>query len=235
MERKNFLILYKYKFNKLKERYKVMNDITSFILLIVILYFTYYIFKKIYNILKEKEIEKKLISSNIKDIDKLDGLQFEEYLKALFKELGYKVIVTKGSNDFGEDLVMKKSNNKIVLQAKRYKSNVGIDAVQQIYTAKPYYKADKTWILTNSFYTKSAKELAKVCNVKLFNRYDLIRFISNINPSVTPQKIKKTIKPKERKCPNCNNLLIVRKNKKGNEFFGCSNFPKCKHTEKIAN
>ena len=35
-----------------------------------------------------------------------------------------------------------------------------------------------------------------------------------------------------KKCPSCNSELMIRKNKRdGSTFFGCSNFPKCKHTE----
>lgn len=38
-------------------------------------------------------------------------------------------------------------------------------------------------------------------------------------------------------CPKCNGNLVVRVNKKGsnigNKFLGCSNFPKCRYTEKV--
>jgi hypothetical protein len=38
---------------------------------------------------------------------------------------------------------------------------------------------------------------------------------------------------KERKCPKCGSELVLRKvsrgQKKGREFFGCSNFPQCRH------
>lgn len=217
--------------------YDFTGNFILLILFLIIIYFGYYITKYVYKSMKEKKYEKKLVTSNIKDIDKLDGLQFEVYLKALFKELGYKVKVTKETNDFGADLVMMKNNKKIVVQAKRYKykSNVSVDAVQQIYTAIPYYKANVAWIITNSFYTKNAQKLANVCDVKLLNRYKLIDFISKVEPSVTPYKVKKAVPPKERKCPNCKSSLVIRHSKKGDDFFGCSNFPSCKHTESIAN
>ena len=100
-------------------------------------------------------------------IDKMDGHQFEVYLKALFRELGYSPTVTKQSNDFGADLILK-GKNRIVIQAKRYgmKNRVGISAVQEIYAAQAYYKAHEGWVVTNSVYTRQAKELAEACNVK---------------------------------------------------------------------
>lgn len=207
------------------------------IVIFIITLILYQISKFIYWKVKESKYHKKLASSGIKDIDKMDGLQFEFYLQALFKELGYKTEVTKGSNDFGADLIIKKDSEKTVIQAKRYKykNHVSIDAVQQIYTAIPYYKANSGWIITNSQYTKSAEKLASVTNVKLIDRYKLVNFINEIKPSITPTEVKKIIQPKARKCPECKNDLIIRRSKAGNEFFGCSNYPTCKHTESIAN
>jgi len=216
-----------------------IHSSTVYIMLVILIvgFASFHLFKLIYNRIEENKYHSKLASSGIRDIDKMDGLQFEFYLRALFKELGYKTMVTKGSNDFGADLIIKKNNKTIVIQAKRYKykRNVGIDAVQQIYTAIPYYKANKGWIITNSYYTKNAKKLASVCGIKLFDRKKLVQFIDEINPSVTPKQVKQTIPPKERKCPKCKSALVVRHNKKGDAFFGCSNYPDCKHTEPVAN
>lgn len=213
-----------------------LPDILSFVLLLLTLYIGYYIIKKVYTNVKNKEYERELISSNINDIDKLDGLQFEMYLKALFKELGYKTVVTKSSNDFGADLIAVKNNVKIAIQAKRYKykNNVGVSAVQQVYASIPYYKANKGLIITNSIFTKNAKILARHCNIKLVDRKGLVKLINKVNPSVTPLKIKQTIKPKERNCPLCKSQLVIRYNKSGEDFFGCSQYPTCKHTEPIA-
>src|SRR5699024_4016193 len=133
------------------------------VLLIVALIIGYRLSKFIFYKIKERKYEKKLSQSGIRDIDQMDGLQFEMYLKALFTELGYKAKVTTGSHDYGADLLLKYNGEKIVLQAKRYKykSNVSLDAVQQIFAAKAYYHADQAWIITNSIYTKSARTLAK--------------------------------------------------------------------------
>lgn len=195
-----------------------------------------FIAKKGYQLTKEKSMLKKLAKSGMYDIDRMDGLQFEVYLKALLKELGYKSEVTKGSNDFGADLIMKKENKKVVIQAKRYgyKNKVGINAIQQVYAAKPYYKADECWIMTNSIFTKQAKELAEACNVKLFDRYKLAEFINKVNGNTTPDKIINTVSPETRKCPNCDGDLIKRTSKAGNHFMGCTNYPNCTHTEPIA-
>nr|WP_237049352.1 restriction endonuclease [Lentibacillus amyloliquefaciens] len=112
--------------------------------------------------------------SGIKDIDRMQGYQFETYLQVLFKEMGYRPVVTQQSGDYGADVVLK-GRNKIVIQAKRYgyKHNVSMDAVREVFAAMFFYKADEAWVITNSFFTRQAKTLAKACGVTLLNRYEL--------------------------------------------------------------
>ncbi|MDG5434997.1 restriction endonuclease [Staphylococcus aureus] len=42
----------------------------------------------------------------------MDGIEFEYYLEALFSKLNYKPNVTKASNDYGADLILKNENKK---------------------------------------------------------------------------------------------------------------------------
>ena len=100
----------------------------------------------------------------------MDGESFEGYLEFLFRKLGYKVYRTQLSGDYGADLVIEKAREKIVVQAKRYSANVGLAAVQEVVGAKKYYKCKSAIVVTNSYYTKSAKELAKANKVKLYDR-----------------------------------------------------------------
>ena len=44
---------------------------------------------------------------------------------------------------------------------------VGNKAVQQVLGALAYYGGDEGWVITNSFFTPSAKALAQKSNVKL--------------------------------------------------------------------
>jgi len=136
--------------------------------------------KKRFNLMKK---------SGIRDIDRMQGYQFEAYLQLLFKELGYRPVVTQKSGDYGADVVLK-GKNKIVIQAKRYgyRHNVSMDAVREVLAAMFYYKADEAWVITNSFFTKQAKTLAKACGVTLLNRYELEKFIVKINPTKQPKQ-----------------------------------------------
>lgn len=210
------------------------NSLFYILLLILLVVVLSKVFPYISNYIKSQRIKSNFKRANIKDIDKMDGLDFEFYLSILFKELGYKAVVTNGSHDFGADLILKKDNKKIVVQAKRYgyKKNVSIGAIQEVFAAQRYHNADESWIITNSYFTKSAIKLAKPCNVILKDRYALTKWILSIQSDTTPQKAKKR-NISNRSCPNCNHELKIRNSKTGNEFIGCSNYPKCKYTESL--
>ncbi|WP_430732671.1 restriction endonuclease [Bacillus pseudomycoides] len=202
---------------------------------VFIFYVLFRIYMFVHRIIQEKRVLKIMAKSGIQYIDKMDGYQFEVYLKALFRELGYRPEVTKRSCDYGVDVVLK-GKNRIVIQAKRYgvKNRVGIRAVQEVYAGKAYYKADEAWIVTNNAYTKQAEELAKACQVKLIDRFELQKLINKVNPEQKAEDVYYRVDPAERKCPVCKNKMIVRQGKQnGNKFFGCSQFPTCKHTERI--
>lgn len=116
----------------------------------------------------------RLKKSGIDDIDKMNGIQFEKFLSLLFIELGYKSKITKASGDFGADLIISKDGIKTVVQAKRYSSKVGIKAVQEVVSSMNYYKASKAMVVTNSYFSKAAIELAQSNNVEMVDRDRLV-------------------------------------------------------------
>lgn len=125
----------------------------------------------------------KLKKSGILNIDKMTGREFEEYLRVLFRERGYQVQLTPTTGDYGADLILSINNQKIVVQAKRYKKNVGLKAVQEISTAKNHFKADECWVVTNSYYTEPAKKLAASNRVRLVDRELLMKWMLEMKKS----------------------------------------------------
>ena len=120
---------------------------------------------------------KKLLQSNIYDIDLLSGEDFELFLYYFYKKHGYRVKLTPVTHDFGADLVIKSRGKRIVVQAKRYKERVGIKAVQEVIGSMAYYKAKQGMVITNSYYTQSAYVLAKSNGITLIGRNALIHMI----------------------------------------------------------
>lgn len=122
----------------------------------------------------------KLKRSGMSDIDKMTGIQFEQYLKTLFSSQGYKVSNTPTTGDYGADLILQKGTKKIAVQAKRYKRTVGIKAVQEVKASELHYKAEESWVVTNNYFTKSAQTLATSNKVKLIDRNKLITLITDL-------------------------------------------------------
>lgn len=122
--------------------------------------------------------KKRLLQSNIYDIDLLSGEDFEKFLYYFYKKHGYRVRLTPITHDFGADLVIKFHGKRIVVQAKRYKERVGIKAVQEVIGSMAYYKAKQGMVITNSYYTQSAYVLAKSNGITLIGRNALIHMIN---------------------------------------------------------
>lgn len=211
-----------------------MNPFSLYLLIILLFLFSLFVIRLIYRKFRERAILKRIASSGIRYIDRMDGHQFEFFLKALFKVLGYKPKLTGKSHDFGADLILE-GRNRIVIQAKRYgfKKKVGLSAVQEVYAAQAFYKAHEAWVITNSHFTRGAKELANACHVKLLPRVELQKFINQVNPDVTAKEVYNEVEPAPRTCPDCGSPLVVRTSKTGNKFFGCTRYPNCDHTERI--
>ncbi|WP_235946958.1 restriction endonuclease [Paenibacillus glycinis] len=85
----------------------------------------------------------------------------------MFHFQGYHAEVTQAAGDYGVDLHLTKQGKKIAVQAKRYKGNVGLEAVQQVQAEKAHYGATEAWVVTNSDYTDQAYTLAKSNGVRL--------------------------------------------------------------------
>lgn len=107
-------------------------------------------------------------------ISQLSPLEYEEFIAAYVKRKGYRnVRTTKASGDFGADVLCEYSyGRKVCIQCKHYNKAVGIEAVQQVLSAKEYYKCDEAWVCASNSFTSAAHELADKTGVKLITIED---------------------------------------------------------------
>ncbi|KZN30050.1 hypothetical protein N480_03650 [Pseudoalteromonas luteoviolacea S2607] len=117
----------------------------------------------------------------VHSLDAMNGFEFEEFLAKLFIALGYDVTETKKTGDQGADLFVEKFGRKVVIQAKNYSGNVGNSAVQQALSAKTFYNCDDAMVVTNSYFTHSANELASASAIKLVDRSELMNYLDDYN------------------------------------------------------
>lgn len=148
----------------------------------------FYFFKYIYKWIDKKITGKYLLKLDINSVDSLDGKEFEEFLYYSFRSLGLNVTRTQTSRDYGADLVIKIKDQVIVIQSKLYfNHNVGNSAVQEIATARNYYRADIGMVITNSYFTKSAYSLAESNGITLIDRKSLSEFL--ISDSISKKEM----------------------------------------------
>jgi len=107
------------------------------------------------------------LASTMAEIDQMTGKQFEKFLARLFKRHGYRTVhVGAKGSDYGADLVVEKDNHKIAVQAKNYDTGrVGNDAVQQAVAGASFYDCEAAIVVTNSMFTRAAKQQAAGSNV----------------------------------------------------------------------
>ena len=138
---------------------------------------------KLYNDLDiEKALSGEIDNIELDKIDvEMDGYDFENCSANLLLNNGFNnVEVTQYSGDFGVDIIAYKDDIKYAIQCKKYSSQVGIKAVQEVIGSKTMNDCHVAVVLTNNFFTSSAKELAKKNNVLLWDRNKLKELIDNL-------------------------------------------------------
>ena len=107
----------------------------------------------------------------IRQLDEMEGHDFEYYCAELLKRRGFvDVVVTKGSGDYGIDVLAEKDGVTYGIQCKAYTSPVGVKAVQEAYAGKEYYDRMVGAVLTNQYFTRPAVEASKKLKILLWDR-----------------------------------------------------------------
>ena len=112
----------------------------------------------------------------LSNIDSMSGNIFQNFITWMFEKIGYNVTQNKTSHDQGADLIIQQNQDRIAIQTKRWNKKIPNKAIQAVYSGKTYYECTDALVISNSYYTKSAKELARACNVTLWKREDLFDF-----------------------------------------------------------
>ena len=103
--------------------------------------------------------------------DLMEGHEFEYYCADLLKSRGFlEVEVTKGSRDYGADIVAHKDGISYAIQCKCYDSPIGVKAIQEAYAGRDYYDCMVGAVMTNQYFTTPAVEAAKKLKILLWDR-----------------------------------------------------------------
>jgi len=120
-------------------------------------------------------------SERIVNFDSMNGYEFENFCAEILKKNGFeRVCVTSGSGDQGIDIIAERDGIKYGIQCKCYNSDVGNGAVQEAYAGIKYHECHVGIVLTNRYFTRSARELAEKNGIVLWNRDKLIELINPV-------------------------------------------------------
>ncbi len=120
-----------------------------------------------------QEATRRAIISEFKWNDGLDPLEFERRCAEAMQLSGWTSRTTKRTGDQGVDVLAEKQGKRVVLQCKLYSNTVGNKAVQEVIAAKAFVNADFAAVVSNTSYTRHAKELAERTGVSLLHYSEL--------------------------------------------------------------
>ncbi len=100
----------------------------------------------------------------------MDGHEFEYFCADLLERRGFvEVEVTRGSGDYGIDILAEKDGVTYAVQCKRYTAPVGVKAIQEAYAGRDYYDRMVGAVMTNQYFTAPAVEAAKKLKILLWD------------------------------------------------------------------
>ena len=100
----------------------------------------------------------------------MEGHEFEYFCADLLRQKGFvEVEVTKGSGDYGADILAEKEGVTYAIQCKCYTSPVGVGAVQEVYAGRDYYDRMVGVVMTNQYFTSPAVKAAGKLKILLWD------------------------------------------------------------------
>ncbi len=173
--------------------------------------------------------------------------EFEMLVGEAFRREGYAVRETQAGPDGGVDLELTRDGELLLVQCKQWRATkVGVSTVRELFGVMAARGAVAAFVVTSGVFSKEAQRFAEGRNISLIDGDALDVMICNIGSDTKPPRrshpaatSSKEAKPTLRaddvpNCPKCGSAMVNRLARKGpnagQEFWGCSGFPKCRGT-----
>ena len=189
-----------------------------------------------------RSLRTKLLLGAQTGLDSLRNLpwkHFEDVLAEAYRLQGYHVKEMLGSGaDGGVDLLLRKDEQVVVVQCKRWKGKpVPVQVVRELYGVMIDRRASAAKVVATTTFTADAVAFAKDKPIELVDSNALLRLVRDVQ---TNSRI--TIRSDEPdhltpNCPRCNTPMVMREARRGpnagEKFWGCPNYPKCRGTRPL--
>ncbi|MBI6885139.1 restriction endonuclease [Pseudomonas putida] len=108
------------------------------------------------------------------------GVEYEAFVAGNMRAAGWDITMTPASGDHGADILAEKAGVRVAVQCKLYTSPVGNSSVQEVYSAKDFYRCHHGVVVSNADYTKAARKAATSLGVPLTHHDNLIKTLESL-------------------------------------------------------
>jgi len=185
------------------------------------------------------------------DLMNLSWEDFEHLVGEAFRERGFSVSETAPGPDGGVDLELRKDGELHLVQCKRWRARkVGVEIVRELYGVMSARGAVGGYVVSSGTFSPEAHDFAKGRNIDLWDGATLKTVIRRERkarlaaaPAPIPQddpaassggQSPATGMPS---CPECGRNMVLRTARRGanagQQFWGCSDFPRCRATRPL--
>jgi Restriction endonuclease/Topoisomerase DNA binding C4 zinc finger len=166
---------------------------------------------------------------------KIDWFQFEKLVELIYRQRGFAVERFGGAHpDGGVDLIVQSTTDKFVVQCKHWRKwSVGVRHIREFLGTLTDSKISKGSFITLSGYTGEAKQLADKHGIQILNESDLVKMLED-SGLMYSKEISTLFADNRKFCPKCEREMVLKTARaKGNQFWGCLNYPRCRFTLKL--
>lgn len=174
-----------------------------------------------------------------KPTDHMSWQQFELLVGEAFRQKGFSVLHGGDEGpDGGVDVRLIKDGKRYLVQCKHWKTKrVGVTVIRELYGVMVSSGVAGGYVVTSGDFTEEAERFSEGKPLKLINGEGLAKLLGR-KLEVGSEKVpKERSEPSAVKCPKCGSDMVKRVAKRGqnagNEFWGCSRFPKCRGINEV--
>ncbi len=195
---------------------------------------------------------------NIQTIRDLGWKEFEELVAEAYRRKGFSVIEnSQAGPDGGIDIRLTKNGQLHLVQCKNWRNQkVGVSVVREMYGVMTAENAASVIVVISGIFTQEAKNFAAGKPIDLVEGSLLVSMIRDVQtnkvvqhhePVMNTVTLITPVIPEQQEevasvltskiCPQCGKKMVLRTAKRGvkigQQFYGCSGYPGCRHIEPI--
>jgi restriction system protein len=172
------------------------------------------------------------------DPARLTWSQFERLIAEFYRRQGATVTTRGGpTSDGGVDLsITDRTGDRLIVQCKHWKSRlVGVKPLRELWGVMSDEKADGAIFVTSGTFSADAASFAQGKRLELIDGSKLRAMIAQVKGTLsTPSAARPDQALTVPRCPRCSSPMLLRTAKRGShsgeQFWGCSTYPKCEGT-----